>query len=317
MNRSRMSMLLVYIAALLNACAGSSQSNLNGTTWTLTAYKDNPPIAGAQPTLQFENGQVSGNTGCNHYGGSYEVQGDTIRFGDLFNTEMACLEPEGVMEQEQIYLEMLRSADHFELIDGVLRIYTGSQQTLIYEEQGSSTPPEPAQNEPSVDAPTPIPEALNPTATARAEPPAGFKEYRDPPTGISIDMPKDWFVTGVIEGQFAILQSYPEDKYIGGEAREPGDTKCDLNIRAPGTSADELIQQWKSDNTSTLLSEEQIVLQSGQPGMRVELESMGRANAVITEIDGRLVVFTCFGDFTLFDEIARSISPGERTNQGE
>ena len=49
-------------------------------------------------------------------------------------------------------------------------------------------------------------------------------------------MPESWVVTGVVPGQFAILQSYPEDKYVGGEAREPGDTKCDLTIRPPDVS---------------------------------------------------------------------------------
>jgi hypothetical protein len=56
------------------------------------------------------------------------------------------------------------------------------------------------------------------------------------------------FITGVIEGEYAILQSYPEDKYVGGEGREPGDTKCDLNIRSTGTNMAELIQQWQTND---------------------------------------------------------------------
>ena len=76
------------------------------------------------------------------------------------------------------------------------------------------------------------------------EPPVNFNEYWDEGVGLSIHIPEDWIVTGVIAGQSAILQSYPEDKYVGGEIRAPGDTKCDPNIRPEGPSAADLIQPW-------------------------------------------------------------------------
>ena len=62
---------------------------------------------------------------------------------------------------------------------------------------------------------------------------------------------------------------------------------------------------------TTILSEQEIILSYGQPGFRFELKNMGRANALITEINGRVVVLTCFGDFTLFDEIAVTLKPIE------
>jgi hypothetical protein len=82
-------------------------------------------------------------------------------------------------------------------------------------------------------SPIPTAEARAPTSTPAFEPTYGFKEYQDTVVGISVHIPERWMVTGVINGQFAIFQSYPEDKYVGGEAFEPGDTKCDLNIRPP------------------------------------------------------------------------------------
>lgn len=62
---------------------------------------------------------------------------------------------------------------------------------------------------------------------------------------------------------------------------------------------------------TTILSEQEIILSSGQPGFRFELNNMGPSNALITEINGRVVVLTCFGDFTLFDEIAVTLKPIE------
>lgn len=126
---------MIFLTIPLFACVGMNQSDLKGTAWALITYNDTIPIADAQPTIQFEDGQVSGNASCNHYGGSYEIKGDRIHFGDLFNTEMACQAPEGVMEQEQKYLETLRSAQRFEMDDGVLRIYTDSGITLTFEKE--------------------------------------------------------------------------------------------------------------------------------------------------------------------------------------
>ena len=143
------------------------------------------------------------------------------------------------------------------------------------------------------------------------EPPAGFKQYQDSVTGISVYVPESWVVTGIVPGQFAILQSYPEDKYVGGEARELGDTKCDLTIRPPDVSVVDAIQALRSDTFATIVSEQEIVLQSGELGIRMEVESMGPSMSLFTEINERTVVLTCFGEFALFDEVATTLGASE------
>ena len=50
-----------------------------------------------------------------------------------------------------------------------------------------------------------------------------FKHYMDTETGVAIDLPGNWVVTGIVPGQRATLQSYPENKYIGGEALSAGE----------------------------------------------------------------------------------------------
>jgi hypothetical protein len=147
--------------------------------------------------------------------------------------------------------------------------------------------------------------------TPAVEPLAGFKQYEDSVVGVSVFVPESWVVTGIVPGQFAILQSYPEDKYIGGEAFKPGDTKCDLTIRPPDIDVVIYIQQLKSDPTVTIVSEQEIVLQSGKPGTRVEVESMGRSLSLIIEVNERVVVLACFGELAPFDEIAVTISATE------
>ena len=71
---------------------------------------------------------MTGSARCNTYFGSYEVSGDRITVGDLGWTEMACLDPEGAMEQEREYLDHLSNAQTFRLADGRLQIYWDEQR---------------------------------------------------------------------------------------------------------------------------------------------------------------------------------------------
>jgi heat shock protein HslJ len=308
--------LTFIIMFMLSACSGglsSSQANLDGSAWILTAINNDAAIIGNHPTLEFEGDQVVGNASCNIYGGSYQVQGETISFGPLVRTEMYCMEPEGVMAQEQTYLGILSAAQRFELVEGMLTIYSDSEKTLTFQTRNAinvATSP-PSSEQSNQELPTMTPEPVDTTPVHNFEPPAGFKEYRDTVVGISIYIPENWTVTGVIDGEYAIFQSYPEDKYVGGEGRELGDTKCDLNIRPAGTHAAELIQQWRTNPRTTIVSEDEFILQSGLTGQRFVIDSMGQATAFITELNQRVVILTCFGDFTQVDEIAVTLKASE------
>ena len=112
-----------------------AESDLVGGTWELTSLNGTDPLEDHRPTLEFKVEEVSGNTGCNHYGGSYQIQGDTIRFEDLNNTEMACQDPAGIMEQEQVYMELLRTANRIELTDGELIIFIDLRPILRFSKE--------------------------------------------------------------------------------------------------------------------------------------------------------------------------------------
>ncbi|MEJ2411982.1 MAG: hypothetical protein P8Y34_03165, partial [Anaerolineales bacterium] len=133
---------------------------------------------------------------------------------------------------------------------------------------GSSTP------EPS---PSPVPEFILPP---------GYQDYSDPSAGITISIPGSWYVTGIQEGQYAILQSYPEDKYIGGEPREEGDTKCDLNLAPDLSGPDDLKVAWENSNITTLLAEGALPLAGGGTAYRYEIDSLGRANLILVDLAG-------------------------------
>ena len=220
MKTLRIAVVISIFAIMLSACAGSSptgQPDLEGTAWMLAAFNQNRPIEGTQLTITFEDGQVSGNAGCNSYGGSYQVKGDAISFDALYMTEMGCMEPEGVMDQELTYLELLGATRRFELVGGVLKIFADSEQTMTFQSHGITDAATPIQVQPSPTPSTPTAEVLEPTPTLTFKPPAGFKEYQDSVVGVSVHIPENWMVTRDIERQIANFQSYPEDKYVGGE----------------------------------------------------------------------------------------------------
>jgi hypothetical protein len=156
-----------------------------------------------------------------------------------------------------------------------------------------------------------VPSPEPPTAMPTPEPPAGFKQYQDSVTGVSVYVPESWFVIEVIPSESAILQSYSEDKYAGGGEQHPGDTKCDLTIRPPDIDMTSHMQQLKSNPSITIISEQEITLQSGKPGTRLEANSMGSSLSLITEVNERVVVLTCFGELAPFDQIAVTIGASE------
>jgi heat shock protein HslJ len=131
-------MLLAVL--LLAGCASAepppdeNASTLANTFWRLTEYgapgELQEPIAQYQPTLSIAQGSLSGSTGCNTYGGEYTIEGTTITFRSLLQTERACLE-DGVMEREAQYMEILRNTESFAVADDTLT-FTAPDGVLVY-----------------------------------------------------------------------------------------------------------------------------------------------------------------------------------------
>ena len=123
---------ITWIAILLVACGGTSGNPLNGTTWELYSIGKYSPITGSKTTIRFEDGQVSGLGGCNQYGGEYKSSGQTLSFSMLHMTEMACMSPEGIMDQEQLFLQYLGDARSFEIVNGQLQISGSDGEALTF-----------------------------------------------------------------------------------------------------------------------------------------------------------------------------------------
>jgi heat shock protein HslJ len=136
MNTRQMGVFLFVAILLVSlvACAwpGLPTSDpLEGTSWRLTTLAGASLIPGTEITATFEEGQVSGRA-CNSYGGKYQVSGDRLTISEVFATEMACVDPQGVIEQEQVYLRLLTGAQSFSLTGGRLSILTASGEELTF-----------------------------------------------------------------------------------------------------------------------------------------------------------------------------------------
>ena len=458
--------MTLVLTAMLAACATAEPdspptegSTLLGTEWVLVSLHGNALIEGKQITLRFGEASIEGSGGCNTYGGSYTASEGSLSVSDVYWTEMACIEPEGIMEQEQAYFQALNAAARYRVAQGqgggdrlevydeagtqILAFVTLNSVALAEEEMPIRTTPmlsldctlkmgetypvgEPVnllfalhnptdrplyvltwytplegmvgeilrvtrdgvklpyqgvlakRGDPTRDeyvviepgetasaevdlragydlstpgsyrvqfttglqdvaddgsllprkrddhrpqsvscntvsfsiVPAPEPPTATPVAAATPtpEPPTGFRRYVNGPSGVSLWVPESWTI--IEPGPHSpVLQSYPQDKYIGGEARQPGDTKCDLTIHPPGTSVADVVQQLSSSPRVTIVSEQEMVLHSGRSGIRREVESLGRSLSLYTEINERAVVLTCFGELAPFDEIAVTLGP--------
>jgi len=134
---------LTIVACGIDGGGGSGRrGTLEGVTWVLDRASIDALVpdapADARVDARFEDGQVSGRSGCNSYGGGYEVDGDTLTFDALGGTEMACM-PESLMDLEAGYLAALGGVGSFRVTGDEL-VLTGADATLAFT---SEPPPSP------------------------------------------------------------------------------------------------------------------------------------------------------------------------------
>jgi heat shock protein HslJ len=129
-------------------------ASLERTRWVLTAFIEERAVEGmAMPLLMstdllaeteitatLEDGTVSGSAGCNTYFAAYTLDGTQLTFETPAATEMACLDPAGVMEQEQRYLNSLGDVAAHRIYSGQLWLETGDGSALVFAAADVSEP---------------------------------------------------------------------------------------------------------------------------------------------------------------------------------
>jgi heat shock protein HslJ len=120
------------------------QTTLPGSSWTLAEYAGSqgdviPVLPETTITADFgDDGLLTGSAGCNGYSATYDVASKLVMIETIVMTEIYCMEPEGLMDQETQYLSSLEQSAVYVIVgeamglldeDGaVLAIYSSGRQ---------------------------------------------------------------------------------------------------------------------------------------------------------------------------------------------
>ena len=98
---------------------------LEGTEWRLVDIGGQPSPAGADSTrhpgftLLADGRKVQGSAGCNRMTGTYQLDGQKLKFGPLATTRMAC----PAMQTETAFLKALEATTRYAVNGSSLTLY--------------------------------------------------------------------------------------------------------------------------------------------------------------------------------------------------
>lgn len=113
---------------------------VNGLTtsrWLLQSYStaesgQQMPVPSSQITARFgADGTLGGSAGCNSYSGGFQAYDQILLVGSLTSSQALCDMPEGVMEQEAVFLSLMQRAATMTINAGQLTIFDGTGQRLL------------------------------------------------------------------------------------------------------------------------------------------------------------------------------------------
>jgi heat shock protein HslJ len=134
----------VYAGGALALLAGgaaapvAAQSTLEGTPWlaVFTAGTGNrlvPVLLNTEVTATFQGGRVSGSAGCNTYTAGYTLDDPApgaLRISQAAGTQMFCVDPPGVMDQEAAYLAALQRTGRYSIAGNLLLLQSAGGLVL-------------------------------------------------------------------------------------------------------------------------------------------------------------------------------------------
>jgi heat shock protein HslJ len=85
--------------------AADAAPSLADTHWTIASINGQPATAQRKAEMNFTADRISGNAGCNSFGGGYTIANGTLTATQIISTKMACLGPG--MDQENAVFKIL------------------------------------------------------------------------------------------------------------------------------------------------------------------------------------------------------------------
>jgi heat shock protein HslJ len=115
--------------------AAAPAPRLDGVNWEVTGFNNGRqavvgPLEGTVLQLSFDEKAIYGHAGCNRFRALYTLDGQNIEVEPPAATRMFCGE-EGVMEQEQQFLEALASATTWSVERGTLDMHRADGERVL------------------------------------------------------------------------------------------------------------------------------------------------------------------------------------------
>lgn len=138
MNMAKFVTVLIFIFALLiPGCSSVSDMDSSKTpessSWLLKSMSGVTVVLtpGNNITLEFDKNThgISGFGGCNRFFGTYAINGDSVFFGAIGSTEMAC----DNLKTETDYYALLKKAETYKIKSGKLTLYSGGSAIMIFD----------------------------------------------------------------------------------------------------------------------------------------------------------------------------------------
>ena len=107
---------------------------LEGVEWEVTGYNNGrqvvgSPKVGTRLALMFQDGQVSGSSGCNSFQGAFTVAENALTIYPVLATRRAC--EDAVMVEEQEFLNAIQSATTWNIIRGMLDVHRADGERVL------------------------------------------------------------------------------------------------------------------------------------------------------------------------------------------
>jgi heat shock protein HslJ len=123
---------LIILTTACNQNSSSAPHSLSGTEWILDTLNGQAPMASTAITLNFTEDTIGGLASCNSYGGPYKTSAiGEFSVEEIEMTEMDCPQPNGIMEQEQEFINTLVIVESFAIKGENLELLDAAGTALL------------------------------------------------------------------------------------------------------------------------------------------------------------------------------------------
>jgi heat shock protein HslJ len=101
---------MIMALAMLGACTPAhpaatpapSSRSVAGSAWTIATVNGAPSQAARPTAIRFSADRITGNAGCNSFGGRYTQAGDVLTVDQIVSTKMACI-GDGMAQEQAVF----------------------------------------------------------------------------------------------------------------------------------------------------------------------------------------------------------------------